>query len=734
MAIEKALRWIVLGGVFLLPFTVLIVAQSLFFPYITGKNLAFRVIVEIIAGAWLALALTNAAYRPRRSWILAAFGAFVAVMALADAFGAYPFKSFWSNFERMDGWVTLIHLYLYMVVAVSVLTAEKLWRRLWQLSLAISGMVGIYSLLQLAGAAALGQGGASGLSARLDATFGNPIYLAVYMLFHIFIALLLWSQERGEAGRRWTPAAVFYAAVIVLDTLVLFFTGTRGTMLGLLGGAAIAGLLYAGSAGSARIWKWIVVSFAVVTLLAAILWAARDTPFVKSVGFLDRLASISISDATVKARFLNWGMAWEGVKERPFLGWGQENYALVFDKYYDPRMYAQEQWFDRVHNSVFDWMVAGGVLGLLAYLSIFAAAILALWKSTFRPEERALLAGLFAAYFFHNLFVFDNLASYLLFATTLSYVAWRASSSERPLFGGTILPAASLPLVAIVCALVVWGAAWWVNARPLAQNRALLQAIASQQEGLGKNLELFEKAISYGTYGSQEAREQLAQGAAQLAGAEGVPAEMKQRFFEAAARELALQADASPLDARFPLFLGVLLNAYGQYEEAASALQRALSLSPAKQSIMYEIAANQYARGRMSEALDTYKRAFELEPSNRDARIFYAAAAIRMGQLPLADDLLAPIRDSGGAADTRIAAAYVSQNRYDKIAEVWEAKVAAEPKDPQGYFTLAAAYYGAGQNARAIEVLEALRAAVPGAGSQADAFIADIRAGTVRLE
>ncbi|MBI2030701.1 hypothetical protein HYT05_03695, partial [Candidatus Kaiserbacteria bacterium] len=55
--LEKVLRWIVLIGIFALPIIPLYVANSLFFPYITGKNFAFRILVEIMAGAWLALAL-----------------------------------------------------------------------------------------------------------------------------------------------------------------------------------------------------------------------------------------------------------------------------------------------------------------------------------------------------------------------------------------------------------------------------------------------------------------------------------------------------------------------------------------------------------------------------------------------------------------------------------------------------------------------------------------------------
>src|SRR3989344_8008449 len=219
MMLEKTLRYIVLAGIFALPFIVFIVAQSLFFPYITGKNFTFRIIVEIITGAWLALALVRTEYRPRKSWLLGAFAIFVIIVAIADANGMYPFKSFWSNYERMDGWVTLAHLFAYFVVVSSVLSMQKLWRRLWQTSLAVSLVVAVYGFLQIAGTLALGQGGAGGLGARIDAKFGNPIYLAVFMLFNIFIAALLMAQQ----GRRsWSFAErVVWAVGLALSLAVL---------------------------------------------------------------------------------------------------------------------------------------------------------------------------------------------------------------------------------------------------------------------------------------------------------------------------------------------------------------------------------------------------------------------------------------------------------------------------------------------------------------------------------
>ncbi len=50
-------KMFVYGGILLIPAIVLIISNSLFFPFITGKNFTFRIIVEIIFAGWIILAL-----------------------------------------------------------------------------------------------------------------------------------------------------------------------------------------------------------------------------------------------------------------------------------------------------------------------------------------------------------------------------------------------------------------------------------------------------------------------------------------------------------------------------------------------------------------------------------------------------------------------------------------------------------------------------------------------------
>ena len=130
--------------------------------------------------------------------------------------------------------------------------------------------------------------------------------------------------------------------------------------------------------------------------------AFRDSNFVKNSLVLRRFSDITIGEKTTRSRFMVWNMALQGFKEKPVLGWGQENFNYVFNKYYNPKMYDQEQWFDRTHNVFLDWLIAGGILGILSYLLMFFAVVFSLWRKSggnFSVIEKSILTGMLAGYF-----------------------------------------------------------------------------------------------------------------------------------------------------------------------------------------------------------------------------------------------------------------------------------------------------------------------------------------------
>ncbi len=728
MTLQKVLRFAVISGLFIIPFVVLFVSSSLFFPFITGKNFAFRILVELVAGAWILLALMSPEYRPKRNALFYSVIAFALVVLVADVFGKYAFKSLWSNYERMEGYVTIAHLVLYFMAAFSVLR-QKLWERLLQTNLFVSFIIALYGFVQLGGGAQIHQGGT-----RLDATLGNATYLAVYMLFNIFFAFVMIFRRKDLFSR------TIYGASALINMVILYHTATRGALLGLIAGLSIAALLIAIFEKERKQLRWIaagIVTCAVLIVGSFLVMKQVGFPaFVTNSPVLGRFTSISLSERTTQSRFLIWNMAFQGFKESPktmIIGWGQENFNYVFNKYYDPKMYNQEQWFDRTHNVVLDWLIAGGILGFVSYLALYVAGLYYLWRrTTFTFVEKSLWTGLFVGYIVHNLFVFDNLISYILFFTTLAYIAGsseplRKSEQREHLntwaLRGTSVQAA-LP-IAIIATLVVL---YFVNIPPILASRELIKGISPSQESVSQRLGHFKKATGYGTFANPEIREQLVSVYTNIAPQSGLAEADRKAFFEFTKAQIDDQVSRTPEDSRYQLFAGTFYTAVGAFPDAIAHYELARKYSPRKQQIMFELGAAYLNNKEYDKALEVLKTAYDSAPEYEEARFIYAIGAIYAGKNELAAELEKGL-SAEKLSDPRFISAYSASKQYGKLRDIFEKKIKENPTDIQLRISLTAVYLQLNLRTQAIAMLQEIGKINPEFKDTADEYIRQIKAG-----
>ncbi|MBL1434022.1 O-antigen ligase family protein [Candidatus Wolfebacteria bacterium] len=609
---QKILTHILIGTVFLLTVLPLIVFNGLFFPFITSKAFLFRILVETGLISLFVLALADKRYIPRITPITIFFGLFVIVMLVADLLGSNVIRSIWSNFERMEGWITLVHLFGAFLLFERVLSVSDLWKRWIQISLGVSVLVGIHGVMQLAGLASIHQG-----TVRLDANFGNATYLAVYTLFHVFFAGWLLFTSKSIQLR------VLYGAIGVLNIAMLYFTSTRGALLGLVFGVGMSLLVYAVLSRSKKILAvFLGISIAAV-LSFGVLVAYKDTSFVASNGTLVRIADISLEAG--ETRFAIWGIAREGFMEHPILGWGQGNFNLIFSKYYKPFLYDQEPWFDRAHNVYFDWLVAGGLLGLGSYLLLFGSLVYFLFRGRFSIIEKSIGIGLLTGYAINNIFVFDNLLSYLFFVFIAAWISSRVVREYK-------IPRITLPKDVARSLIVIAGlfVMYIVNVPALNANGALLRAL-SPQYAISERQVFFKEALSYNSFGSQEIREQMVQFALSAVRQADVPVETKIALLVDAAIEIEKQAAYMPESARVHLLYGLMLRLLGNNELAYEVLSHARDVAPHKQSVLIEFAFAAEFSGRAEEALSVFKTAYELDTSYDRVRVLYEEAENRLG-------------------------------------------------------------------------------------------------------
>lgn len=731
----KYFRYVAITGIFIVPFIVLWVPGSLFFPFITGKNFAFRIITEIIFGCWAVLAIYDKKYRPGKSAILYFAGAFVAATALSTIFGDNPYRSFWSNYERMEGLVTFLHLFAYFLVLSAVLRTEKIWKIFLNVELGASLLVSFYGLFQITGALQTHQG------VRLDATLGNSAYLAIYAVFHIFLAAFLFLREQSIA--KW-----IYPPIMVLETFILYYTATRGAILGFVGGILLAAFLMIFLTENKKVKTFSAGALVGVIILIAGFWMARDSEFVKSSMVLNRFASISISEQTTQSRLVIWRMAWEGFKEKPVLGWGPENFNLVFNKHFQPILWKQEPWFDRAHNVFFDRLTTGGVVGLVTYLGLFGSAVFyLLFKRKnigLTAPESATLVAMLAAYFVHNIFVFDNLISSILFFTTLAFLhrkieLSRDASVDR---GGKVekMPAEAdyqKSALAVTVIILTIFSIYFVNVKPIATCRTLLKALGTggswmrsgDASSLKESLANFQNAIAYNSFGTTEAREQLVSLASKVISSQKVESSLKQEVYQYATEQMNKQILQAPQDVRYKIFLGSLYNADGQSDLAIEVMQKAIEIAPNKQQLYFELISAYLNKKDFTSAIEFARRAFELDTTYDDARKIYAAVLIYGGKEAEAEAL---IKERFGVAvilDDRILNAYASINKIGKVIEIIEMAVKNSPDDPNLRLKLAAAYSEIGQNEKAIKELQKVIELQPSFKQQGEYYIDQIKQG-----
>ncbi|MDZ4226276.1 MAG: O-antigen ligase family protein [Patescibacteria group bacterium] len=737
------LRWGIIGGLCIALFIPFIAPPPLgfalfgnvFFPYITPKNFAFRIIVELLLLAYVVLAVREPKFRPKASMLMWATLAFVIWMGIATVFSVDPVKSFWSNFERMEGYVGLLHLFVLFVVAGTVLTAEKWWLPFFRVSIAASVLMGFYGVLQLFNHALISAQSGS----RVDTTFGNATYLAEYMLIHIFLTLFLFLHDYKSKTARW-----LYAGALVLQVTTLFFTETRGAALGVLGGLVVMGVYIA---WRARGVEWALMRKVALGVLVGLVLAGgvfvafRETIMVQNIPMLSRLASISLNDPTTMSRFLYiWPMAIKGSLERPVAGWGQENFSYIFNKNYSPAMYAQEQWFDRAHNQFLDWLVAGGIPAFLLYLSLFFLAAWAFFRSnTLSAPEQGALLGLLAAYAFSVMFVFDNLVSSLFFFLILAF-AYSLSRQELPRFMFLTKPAsdAAVAVVAPIAAVVILGGAWMLNGDGIARAQTLISAI-TQTDPTGatkdpaQNLEDFKKTLELGTLGYQEVVEQLFQFASnQVAPSTNLNPEVKQEFYTLTRNAGENLLTQRPDDARLELFMGIFLNQFGQHDEALQYLHKALEHSPGKQHILFQIGITYIQTGNTAQALPVLKEAYDLAPDYQTASIYYATGLLYAGQKGAADEVLKERFGTVLHDDPTLLQVYASMGQYDRLIAIWAAKVEKDPTNVDLLLKLANAYFTAGDKAGSIKTLRQIATLRPSMANQVENLISQIESGTLK--
>jgi tetratricopeptide (TPR) repeat protein/O-antigen ligase len=383
-----------------------VVVTPLFFNFYSrrafeaDKLLLLRSIVVVMAAAWIIrwIEQRRAARSPTSSSIpraLALPTLFLSAVYLVTTITSIaPRISFFGSYTRVDGAYTILSFVLiFFFVAQELRTRQQLNRL--TTTLVLAGLaVALYAWVQNLRLDPI-WGAPSGAN-RIAANLGDAVYLGAFLTMTWFLSLGKVVESLAARGEHKNALVFFQAALFSLIAMIqagaIFFSNSRGPWLSGFAGLVVFGLLLAWVFGK-RTWARAALGLALAGALGLLvlnlpiipLQARGDAPG------LDRLGHIFNSDWEGRP------LIWQGVARlvqphdplqfadgssdalnaiRPLVGYGPETMYLVFERFYPPALTVvndipSDTMVGRSHNEVWDALVTGGLLGLVALQFLF---------------------------------------------------------------------------------------------------------------------------------------------------------------------------------------------------------------------------------------------------------------------------------------------------------------------------------------------------------------------------
>lgn len=683
---------------------------------------------------------------PPKTWMTAGLLFFLFAYLVAAICGVYWQKSLWGEQARQNGLFLLMHLVLFAFLLGYFFRTREQWRQfdrclVW--SAALLAVAVFLEALVPAVRAAFGE------HDRYAAWFGNYLFLGGYLSLATFAGARLFLHTRRT--ERWLTAA---ATALCLTGV--FLSGSRGPVLGLIGGGVVTAFVWTCLERRRAAIGVVAVGAALGMLVFALINTGKvdvlPTP-------LRRVLDVQAYARQNVPRLLQWDIAWKGFLARPLTGWGPENYQTVFDRFYEPELLRYsfyETVSDKPHNLWLETLATGGILlaaALLFLLAVSVLSVLSLVRSRrLMPLEGALLIGALAAYALHATFLFDIFPVSLLVCSLYGYVrAVPATGSgditaTNPSRFHHIFSLAHLPqrirfTLAVCCVLLLGAGSVYAGGFGLVASSAALTATdPAALSGAGVPDRVLGRALWFPNPFQDELRKYVATSVVNREASGALSADFvaaHRNTLLAAARQ---SAERVPNDFLVQFVYGQVLTLAGEsagsaalLEQARSVFERARRLSPQRQAIAVQIAKVLLFGQRPEEGVALLRAVVAIDPTIALPHWYLALALSASGATVEAAEEMRAALANGHTPPTIeeiqfVIDVFAEAGQFEDIVPLYQLLIDREPTAAVWHARLAATYATLGKPE--VAVAEAQRAAAldPSFAPEAEQFTKDLLA------
>lgn len=370
-----------------------------------SKSILFQSLTTLLVFLWAGKLVFNSSFfqkdKKERNKILKKNFKFIfpvflylLILGLAVLFSKSFHNSFWGYYYRKMGYLIYLFFFFFFLVLFFNLKNKKQIQRIFYTILASCFFVILYGFVQFLGVDPFSWSEPYLVSQRIFSSFGQPNFLASWLLLiaPIFIWLFWFYSQKRE--RKGSFLKIFLRPLIfcffVLSLITLFLTKSRGAWIG-LGLSFLLGLIGFFCLKKKKKIAYGITGFLIIILVLVFLLNLNPLLVNKNDPVLiKRIKSFSHLKEAGQLRFIFWQDGLDLIKKRPFLGYGLESQKNIYAPYYRPEYAALEAinlMPDRAHNDFIDTTLNAGLIGLLSYLFLLGWVFFFGLKKVFNKKE-----------------------------------------------------------------------------------------------------------------------------------------------------------------------------------------------------------------------------------------------------------------------------------------------------------------------------------------------------------
>ena len=358
--------------------------------------------------------------------------AFDVAIILSTIFSLNPNVSFWGVYERQLGLIVFLPITWMAFLTMIVVYNRKSLEFLYDVLIYFGTFNALYGIMQMLGADPFWGSGAFGH--RAFGFQGNPDFFGPMLVLTAFLTLArsyayFTSNNRGKA--------ILYFSMFVAQLIAVIGSMTRGAWVGFFAGIVVW-IIVTGMVITGKNKKTFIKIVSIALIIGIILFVATGLLLGNKFPVFSRLKTIFVwhdSHGKPIPRLILWRdtltLIKDNMKHGRLTGVGIEVFRRNFMPYKSLELSQSEPKvnYDDPHNNYLSVWAKTGIIGILAYISMFLAALIMAYKYLKNePSEqyRIIMAGLVASllgYAANLLTIFDTLSTALFFYIFLGIIA-----------------------------------------------------------------------------------------------------------------------------------------------------------------------------------------------------------------------------------------------------------------------------------------------------------------------